>query len=72
MQLGSGIAVAVVQASSCSSNLTLSLGTFVSHRCGPKKKKKKKKANECIINVRQCSKHDEHINSFSSPDNPLR
>ena len=30
------------QASSCSSNLTASLGTSLCHTCGPKKKKKKK------------------------------
>ena len=30
----------VVQASSCSSNVTPSLGTSICHRCGPKKKKK--------------------------------
>ena len=35
------VAVAVVQACSCSSNLTPSLGTFLCHGCGPKKKKKK-------------------------------
>ena len=39
-QLGSGVAVAVVESSSYSSNSTLSLGTFIYHRCGPKKKKK--------------------------------
>ena len=46
-QLGSRIAVAVavamVQASSCSSNSTPSLGTSVCHRCGPKKEKGGKK-----------------------------
>ena len=41
--LGSGVSVAVVQASSCSSNLTPSLGISIRHRCGPKKTKKKKK-----------------------------
>ena len=40
MQLGSRVVVAVVQASSCSSDLTSSLGTSVCHGCGPKKKKK--------------------------------
>ena len=43
MQLGSCIAVAVVQAGSCSSDLTPSLGTSIGHGYGPKKKKKKKK-----------------------------
>ena len=36
MQLRSCIAVAVVQASSCSSHMTPSLGTFVYHGYGPK------------------------------------
>ena len=39
--LRSCIAVAVVQASSCSSNLTPSLGTSISCGCGPKKQKQK-------------------------------
>ena len=39
--LGSAIAVAVVWASNCSSDLTLSLGISICHRCDPKKKKKK-------------------------------
>ena len=43
MWLRSGIAVAVVQASSCSSDLTPSLGTSLYCRCSPKKKKEKKK-----------------------------
>ena len=38
MWLGSGDAVAVVQASSCRSHSTLSLGTSICHGCGPKKK----------------------------------
>ena len=41
MQLGSGVAVLVAQASSCSSYSTLSLGTSICHGCSPKKKKKK-------------------------------
>ena len=41
-QLGSCMAVAVVQAGSCSSDSTPSLGTSVCHGCGPKKIKKKK------------------------------
>ena len=36
-QLGSGVAVAVVGAGSCSSNSTPSLGTSICHGCGPKK-----------------------------------
>ena len=43
MQLRSHIAVAVVKASSCNSNLTPSLGTSMCCRCSPKKTKKKKK-----------------------------
>ena len=39
---GSGVAVAMVQAGSYSSDLTPSLGTYICHRCGLKKKKKKK------------------------------
>ena len=40
MQLGSGIAVVMVEAGSYSSNSTLSLGTSMCLRCGPKKKRK--------------------------------
>ena len=40
MWLGSWVAMAVVQASSYSSNLTPSLGTSICRRCGPKKEKK--------------------------------
>ena len=43
MRLGSGIAVAMAQVSSYTSDSTCSLGTFVCRRCGPKKTKKKKK-----------------------------
>ena len=39
--LGSGIAVAVAQAGSCSSYSIPSLGTSICCRCSPKKKKKK-------------------------------
>ena len=42
MQLQSGIAVAVAQAGSYSSNSTPNLETSICHRCGPKKTKKKK------------------------------
>ena len=38
-QLGSHVAVAVVQASSYSSDSTLRLGTSICSRCGPKKQK---------------------------------
>ena len=39
-RLGSGVAVAVAVASSCSSNLTPGLGTYMCRRCSPKKTKK--------------------------------
>ena len=39
MWFGSGVAVAVAKASSCSSNLTPNLGTSMCCRCGHKKKK---------------------------------
>ena len=42
-RLGSGIAVAVVQAHGYSSDLIPSLGTSTCHGCGPKNQKKKKK-----------------------------
>ena len=43
MRLGSHVAVAVVQNSSCSSDLTPSLGTSTCRRCGPEKQKQKQK-----------------------------
>ena len=36
------VAMAVAWAGSCSSDLTLSLGTYICRGCSPKKKKKKK------------------------------
>ena len=42
-RLGSGVAVAVTQADSYSSNSTPSLGTSIYRKCSPKKTKKKKK-----------------------------
>ena len=45
MQLGTCVAVAVVEAGSYSSHSTPSLGTSICHGCGPKKKKKKKNQN---------------------------
>ena len=39
MQLRSGVAVTMAVASSCSSDLTPSLGTSICHRCSPKKTK---------------------------------
>ena len=41
MRLGSGVAVAVVQAGSCSSDLTPTLGTSICRRCGPLETPKK-------------------------------
>ena len=41
MWFESGVAVAVVQASNCSSDSTPSLGTSICYRCSCKKKKKK-------------------------------
>ena len=46
--LGSGIAVTVSWACSCSSNSTCSLGTFISHGCSPKKNNKKKFTEDWI------------------------
>ena len=43
-QLGASVAVAVVQAGSCSSDWTPSLRTSICHGCGPKKTKTKKKS----------------------------
>ena len=45
MQLGFhvSVAVAVMEVSSCSSDLTPSLGTSICRGCGPKKQKKKRK-----------------------------
>ena len=39
-QLGSGVAVAVVEAGSCSSDWTPSLGTSICPMCSPKKQNK--------------------------------
>src|SRR5512134_2112105 len=47
-QLGSHVAVSVMQDGSCSSNSTPSLGTSICHRCSPKKFKKKKKSNDQV------------------------
>ena len=40
--LGSGVAIVVLSAGDHSSYLTLSLGTSICHRCGPKKQNCKK------------------------------
>ena len=44
--LGSGVAVAVVWASSYRSHSTPSLGTSICRRCGPKRKKQNKQTNK--------------------------
>ena len=52
MQLGSGVAVAVVEASSCSSNSTPSLGTSIRCRYGPKSKNTEeinRKKDLCLV-----------------------
>ena len=51
MRLGSSVAVAVVQVSSCSSNSTPSLGTSMLHTCSPEereinRKREKEKRKE--------------------------
>ena len=59
MQLGSCVAVAVVQAGSCSPNLTSILGTSICHECGPKKTKtkiKKKKKGISKISLEEGAK----------------
>ena len=45
MWLGSGVAVAVVQAGSYSSDETPSLGTSICCQCGPKKQQTNKQTN---------------------------
>ena len=47
--LASGVAVAVVQVGSCSSDSTLSLGTSICRECSPKKKKKYKKQRFIVL-----------------------
>ena len=49
MRLGSGVTVAVAQASSCSSDLTPALGTSIYRGYDPKKKKKKKSPGKVDI-----------------------
>ena len=51
MWLGSGVAMAVVQAGSCSSDSTPSLEVSICRRCGPEKTrdKKKKKKKRIIV-----------------------
>ena len=66
MQLGSQVAMAVVQASSYSSNSTLSLGTSICYGCSPKKTSpQRKKMNLCQI----VSLHEESKNVITSKEN---
>jgi len=51
MHLGSGVAVAVAVAGSYNSDLTLSPGTSMCHRYGPKEQKKKKKKKKKRLNT---------------------
>ena len=51
MRLRSGVAMAVAQASSCSSNQTPGLRTFICQGCGPQKKKRKKKKNRASESI---------------------
>ena len=58
MQLGSHIAVAVAKASSYSSDLTPSLGTFICHKVSPApKKRKRKKKGGCNFKSTYRSSH---------------
>ena len=49
MWLGSGVAVAVVQAGTCSSDLTPRPGNSICCRCGKRKKKKKIKTKKSVM-----------------------
>ena len=51
MRLRSDVAMGVVQASSCTSNLTGSLGNSICHRYSPKKKKKKGGKKFTFLNI---------------------
>ena len=53
MELGSLVAVAVAQASNCSSNMTPSLGTSVCRKYGLKKKNKKKTLGDKQLECRK-------------------
>ena len=62
MQLGSHIAVAVVQTGSCSSDLTPGLGTSICHTCGPKKKKQETQTPRVgLIYSQEPFKHREFV-----------
>ena len=63
MQLRSRVAVAVVSARSCISDLTLSVGTSICCKWGPKKKAKKKK-REREKDKNSCSVKDNCLTDF--------
>ena len=76
MCLGSrvAVAVAVVQAGSCNSDLTPRLGTSICRRCGPKNKIKKKSytkslsiSNELVVSERSVDCE----NSMSKPGDEM-
>ena len=68
MRLRSCVAVAVVQAGSCSSNLTPSLGTSICLMCGPKKKKiNPHRHRHTILNSRGDSDPDGLSNGLRAP-----
>ena len=84
MGLGSRIAVAVVQAGSCSSISTPSLGTSIwhmCHRCGPKKmtirkkgrkkKGRKKENNRCTFTYKSIIEKNIHISNLLNKANTL-
>ena len=56
MLLRSGIAVAMAQAGSCSSDWTPGLRTAICHECSPKKQKQKKKEKKVINEYRMMRK----------------
>ena len=56
MRLGSRIAVVVVQAGSCRSELTPSLGTSICHGYDPKKTENKKSETESPFVLEYCLK----------------
>ena len=59
--LRSGVAVAVVQAGSCSSHQTSNLGTSVCHKCSPKKTKQKTELfppnTQALLPVSRCQEN---------------
>ena len=64
--LGSCVAVALVQASGYSSHLTLSLGTSICHRRGPKKTNKKFSVKDFLFLPVLIHSHELHCTVFSA------